>query len=411
MEHIVDINLCIDPHFKIPNIKMFSQNQPKYNYNKMCMTEIVNADLAIATQGIDTYYLGCNEVLSIVSNALKSMHLEDTIHLYALNYKNFILTANDDLSKREFVKIIRFFYEQFEHTTADSTPLSGVSRFALVLQPDRMVERALNTFFFNRDKQDNFLISKDEFQNHDHINTHSNVVELLSKAVNEKQIVPFFQGIHNNKTNKIDKYESLMRIVDENGKIYSPNYFLSVAKEYKFYNKISKMMIEEVLLTFYNRSEEFSINISLYDIQTADFRKWFLEELKVFPDPERIIIEFVETENFVEDHTYFSFINDVREVGCKIAVDDFGSGYASHARLISLKPDYIKIDGSIIKDITHKEENLIIFQSICFLAELIGASVVAEFVENAEIQSLLVKQNTAYSQGYYFAKPLPIDNI
>ncbi len=411
MSRVLEKNANIDPHYGIPNVNQYYLDLEEFQYNKMCMTEIVNADLAIATQGVETFYLGCNEVLKLVQQALEAMQLNQLIHLYAFNYRSFILVSNSDMPKSEFIRVMQFFYDQFEHTTADSTPLSGVSRFALVLQADHMIERALNTFLFNKDMQANFLVCKDELEDVSGLNINSSVVELLSKAVNNCHLVPYYQGIHNNETGCFDKYEALMRIVDENGVVHFPDCFLAVAKEYKFYNKLSRMMIQRVLDDFRNRTEEVSINISLYDIQTTEFRTWFIQELEAYNDPRRVLIEFVETENFVEDQVYFSFIQEIRSIGCQIAVDDFGAGYASYARLISLKPDYIKVDGSIIKHITKKEENLIIFRSICYLADLIGAKVVCEFVENEEIQSLICEYNAPFSQGYYFAKPKPITEI
>ncbi len=401
----------LDPHFGIPNINLYNENVIKLGYDKLCMTEIVNADAAIASQGIDVYYMGCNEVLKGVQQTLEAYGLSEVIHLYTLNYKNFILVANESLARREFIHIIKGFYEQFENTTADSTPISGVSRFALVLQSDRMVERALNTFYLNKDKQENFLFSRKEFVYSTEMEEHSNIIEILTKAINENQVVPYYQGIHNNEKGKIDRYEALMRIVDSEGHVYFPDAFLPVAKQYKFYNRISKMMIGNVLDTFRGREESISINISLYDLQTVDFRKWLLEEVKKFINPERIIVEFVETEHFIEEEIYLAFMDELRAVGCKVAVDDFGAGYASYTRIIALKPDYIKIDGSIIKDITRKDENMKVFQSICFLADLVGAKVVAEFVEDEDVQRLLMRYEIPYSQGYYFAKPIPIEGI
>ncbi len=411
MGKLINEDMCIDPHYGIPNIKQYNIDLVQKGYDKMCMTEIMNADLAIASQGIETYYAGANEVLRSVEQALEELGLNELIFIYALNYKNFIMVTNQDMPRSAFVSVIRGFYEAFEHTTADSTPISGVSRFALVLQPDRMVERALNTFYLNKDNQDNFLYSRKEFTYATEMEEHSNIIEILTKAINENQIMPYYQGIHNNHISKIDRYEALMRIVDEKGQVYFPDAFLPIAKKYKFYNRISKMMIENVLNTFRDRKEAISINVSLYDLQTKDFRSWFVEEVSKFANPDRVIIEFVETEHFIEEETYIAFMAELRKIGCKIAVDDFGAGYASYTRIIALKPDYIKIDGSIIKDITRKDENMKVFQSICFLADLVGARIVAEFVEDEDVQKMLMRYEIPYSQGYFFAKPKPISDI
>ncbi len=406
-----DVNIYMDPYFGIPNVKLYRENMKKCNYNKLCMTEIVNADLTIATVGIDTYYEGCTDVLKMVKQSLKESGLGHLIHVYAVNYKNFILVADERIKPKDFVTLMKELYARYEHATADGSEVSGVSRFAIVLESNNMIEQAISTFLQNKGSQENFLICSNDILSLDPLYEHTDVVELLTRAVNHDNIVPYYQGIHNNELGRIDKYEALMRIVDDDGTVYLPYIFLDIAKQYKFYNKISRMMIERALTEFEGRDEDVSVNISLFDIDTESFRNWFYQFLENYKSPDKIVIEFVETEDFVEDEIYFSFIKRVRSHGCKIALDDFGAGYSSYARVISLKPDFIKVDGSIIKDITTINENLTILQSICFLAHLIEAEIVAEFVDRDDVQRLLRRCEIPYSQGYYFAKPKPLEEL
>ncbi len=132
---------------------------------------------------------------------------------------------------------------------------------------------------------------------------------------------------------------------------------------------------------------------------------WFLQRLTKHTDPSKIIIEFVETENYNTNDVLTAFLREAREIGCKIAVDDFGVGFATYTSIVSLKPDIIKIDGDIIKNIDTSDENKMILDSICYMAKLIGAQMVAEFVENESIQQVVEQNNVRYSQGYHFSKP------
>ncbi len=202
-----------------------------------------------------------------------------------------------------------------------------------------------------------------------------------------------------------------MRIVDEDGKVYSPFVFMDTAKKYKYYNRISQMMIDQVLEDFKNRQETVSINVSMYDIQSSIFNTWLVDKLKNYPHPEKVIIEFVETENYQTLEVLFDFIGNIRDIGGKIAVDDFGSGYSTFTTIVSINPDYIKIDGSIIGKIVNNNNNLVILNTIKHLAEQMNTQTVAEFVENSEIQDIVKEYGVTHSQGYYFAKPLPIGEI
>ncbi len=399
----------IDPHFQLPNARQFRIDRETLGLNKLCMTEVVNADLAIATSGEDVFYKGCKEVLDMVAYSLKEHGLDQLIHLYVFNYKNFLLAANDALSAEQFSHIIKKFYDEYEYSISQGSNITGVSRFVVVLQPDDMIARAFHTMLEHRDTQENFIVAEDEIVDRTPYGDDAKVLDLINRAINSDGVVPYYQGIRNNITKRIDKYEALMRIIDEDGQVYSPFHFLDIAKKYKFYNKISQMLLNKAMDDFRDRPESLSINISLFDVQTASFRLWFLEKLKKFPDAKRITIEFVETENYQEDETLYEFIHEARAFGCKISVDDFGAGYATYAAIISLRPDFIKVDGSIVRYIAEKDENLIILQSICYMAELINASIVAEFVKDEAIQALLEENHVPFSQGFLFAKPEPLE--
>ncbi len=404
------LDVYTDANLGVANTTKLHIDLKKLNFNKLCMTYVVNADLSIAAYGEDVYYAGCRDVLKNVQTALDSFNLSEVIYLYSYNYSNFVLAASDSISKEDFLGIMKQFYKEFESSASAQVEVSGVSRFAVVLQEDRLIERALHALLNARDTQENFILTPDVFDIAENIKNDAKLLDLINFAMNEGRIVPYYQGIRNNKTGEIDKYEALMRIKDSEGKVYTPAQFLDIAKKYNIYNRLSQMMIKKVLTEFEGRDEYLSINISAYDISRETFRMWFYRKLANYSNSHRLVIEFVETENY-QDEMLFDFIEKVRSYGCNISVDDFGSGYATYTTIISLSPKYIKIDGTIIKDIAASEKNVIILRSICFMAELIGAQTIAEFVENEEIQAVLEKYGVDYSQGYLYSKPMPIEDI
>jgi len=231
------------------------------------------------------------------------------------------------------------------------------------------------------------------------------MIEKIKQAIIEDRIVPFYQAIVDNKTKKVSKYEALIRLIDRDGKVLTPNLFLKHAKKAKLYGELTKIMIEKTFKKFEKLDFEFSINLTIQDILSYTTRKFLYERLKEYKCGSRLILEIVESEGIENFEDIISFINKVKRFGCKVAIDDFGSGYSNFSYLAKLKVDFIKIDGSLIKNI-HKDENQKnIVESILLFTKKQGLETVAEFVENEEIFNVLQKLDVNYSQGYHFSKP------
>ncbi len=402
----------VDRRYQVLSYEKYLEDCAEKQFNKICMTEVVNADMMIATFGEERYVSSCKDVLQMIKGALKSLSLDTLIFVYIFNYKNFIVATNDQISNIDFENLMRGFYKQYELTTAEKTELAGVSRFVLVFGRGHMVDRAKSTLFINKKSQNNFIIETNE---RDQLleQTRKNVkmFELINYAIKNDKVVPFYQGLMCNESGEFKKYEALMRIYDAKGNLYAPGIFLESAKKLKLYLPISEIMLDKAMKDFENKESELCLNISLFDIQSAKFKEWFIDRVQKHPHPERITVEFVETENYNNMEDVIEFLCEIRKLGCKIAVDDFGVGFATYTSIISLKPDIIKIDGDIIKNLIKTSENKIILNSICYMAKLINSKIVAEFVENGAIQDIVLENEIDYSQGYHFAKPSPIDEL
>ncbi len=401
----------LDIRFALPSYAQYLKDLKEKKFTKMCMTQIVNADVMIATFGEEKYYQSCTEILELGNSAYKMMGLDKIFHVYIYTYKSFIIAANDDMSDEVFLNIMKTNYEQYELSTSTQTGQGGISRFVLVFGDD-LINHAVSTHYVNRNLQSNFIISSNERELLLEKNKKEvGVFELLSYAINTNNVIPYYQGIYNNNLNSITKFEALMRIRDKDGKIYPPGLFLDAAKKLKLYLPISKMLIDKALTDFENKNHKLGLNVSLLDIQSDDFKLWFYDRLKKFPEPSRLVIEFLETENYGANTELISFLNEVKRIGCKVAIDDFGAGFATYTAIIACKPDIIKIDGSIIKELATTQESKLILNSICYMAKLIGAEITAEFVENEEIQNVIKEHDINFSQGYYFAKPESFENL
>lgn len=235
------------------------------------------------------------------------------------------------------------------------------------------------------------------------------MTNLIREAILHDRIVPYFQPIRDNRTKKIQKYEALMRLSDQDWNIYVPGQFLDIAKDNHLYLQMSQIMIRKVLELFQQRTESVFLNLSAYDIGSKENRTFLYEMLHTLPPEarERITFEILESEKVQDFNELVTFLNDVRKLGVKIAVDDFGAGYSNFTAIIRMNPDFIKIDGDLIIDCDKDPVKQICLQAITDIARGIDAEIIAEHVKNSSEQETVESINIEYTQGYYFSKPLP----
>ncbi len=236
-------------------------------------------------------------------------------------------------------------------------------------------------------------------------------LQMVKKALEEYKIISYFQPIINNKTKQVDKYESLVRLINENNEIISPYFFLDIAKKGKYYADITKIVLKNSFDALEKTTKDITINISALDIEKDTTRKTFFKFLNQYKnDSSRIVIELLEDES-VKDFTLIkTFINDVKQYGVKIAVDDFGAGYSNFERLLDYQPDILKIDGCLIKNIENDHFSLSVVKTIVSFAKEQNIQTVAEFVENENIFNILKELGIDYSQGYFFGAPNTLES-
>jgi len=232
------------------------------------------------------------------------------------------------------------------------------------------------------------------------------ILKMLQDAIESYNIISYFQPIVNNKTKEIEKYESLVRLIDGKKNILSPYFFLESSKKSQYYAKITSIVLKNSFKALEETNMNISINFSALDIERAETREIFFKFLEEYRDEaHRIILELVEDEEIKEFEVIKEFIKGVKEYHVQIAIDDFGTGYSNFQRILEYRPDFIKIDGSLIKNIENNQLSLDIVTTIVSFAKKQKIQTIAEFVENEETYKYLCKLGVDYSQGYYFGKP------
>ncbi|MEA3383140.1 MAG: EAL domain-containing protein, partial [Campylobacterota bacterium] len=179
------------------------------------------------------------------------------------------------------------------------------------------------------------------------------VIKMVKIALDNYNIISYFQPIINNNTKEVVKYESLVRLIDEYGKILSPYEFLNISKKGYYYNKITKRVLDNSFKMLNNVTTKLSINLSTLDIEKEETREHIyllLDEYK--DDNNRLVFELLEDENVKDFQVIKDFIRNIKKRGVCIAIDDFGVGYSNFERLLEFEPDILKIDGSLIRNIT-----------------------------------------------------------
>jgi EAL domain-containing protein (putative c-di-GMP-specific phosphodiesterase class I)/GGDEF domain-containing protein len=248
-----------------------------------------------------------------------------------------------------------------------------------------------------------------ELNNKKHSIENINMLKKVKEALKNNKIRPFFQPLVDLKTKNIVKYEALVRLIDDDGKAIAPFFFLELTKKSKLYPKITKLVIEKSIEFIKKESLEVSINISYQDIKDKSTLYFISSILEINRDISHFItFELLESEQIENYDEVFNFIDLIKSYGCKLAIDDFGSGYSNFTHIFNMNPDILKLDGSLIKDINTNKNSENIVKAMIMLAKESGIQTVAEFVDSSEVDEYVTKLGIDFGQGYYYSPPKDI---
>ena len=213
-------------------------------------------------------------------------------------------------------------------------------------------------------------------------------------------------------------YELLVRLIDENGKVIPPGYFLPAAERYNLIQDIDRWVIEYVFKklainpALLEKISFLSINLSGQSLVNEKFMNFIIDQLRVNNiEGKKICFEITETSVISNMEEAIRFITTLRSHGCQFALDDFGSGLSSLRYLKTLPVNYLKIDGIFVKDIVNDPVDHVMVKSINDIGKVIGTKTIAEYVENDEIKGMLKEIGVNYAQGYGIGLPQKLDNI
>ncbi len=243
-------------------------------------------------------------------------------------------------------------------------------------------------------------------------------VTRIYRALEENKFYLYAQSIVPLDGSNDAHYELLIRMKDEDGKIISPGAFLPSAERYDLMEKLDSWVIEKTFNLLANNPDFLaqinfiSINLSGQSLAENNVLDFIVEQLdKSEIDGEKICFEITETMAIANLSNAMKFISTLKELGCRFALDDFGSGLSSFGYLKNLRVDYLKIDGMFVKDIVDDPIDHAMVKSINEIGQVMGMQTIAEFVENDVIKGMLKEIGVNYAQGYGIGKPMPFDEL
>lgn len=242
----------------------------------------------------------------------------------------------------------------------------------------------------------------------------------IIRALQEQRMVLYYQPIvhRENQGDLISHYEILIRMVDETGCLVPPGAFLPAAERFNLIATIDHWVIDTYFRWLAEHPEQLrsldlgAINLSGRSLGDETSLRYIENQLREFAiPPEKICFEITETEAIANLAKASAFISRLQDLGCRFALDDFGSGFSSYAYLKRLPVDFLKIDGLFVKDIASDPVNYAMVESINHIGHVTGRKTIAEFVENQTIVKMLSELGVDYMQGYGISRPRPIADL
>ena len=400
--------LYIDPMTGLFNKAALIKDVSEYKYPKVILMDI--DDFGKMNDYYGKYV--CDQILKQMANLIKEFAKNENMKAYCIEADRFALVEDNNDFIDRYEELAENLLDIFKGRMLSIKDENGVevddieihNTIGFALDSDQTLRKATIALKSAKSLDKDYvcyfkgLSQKDEYANQIERS------KLIQNATINDNIVPYFQPIFDEKKIPI-KYECLIRILDRDD-VISPSVFLDISKRIKRYADLEKQLIKKC---FEHLTEDpnlvLSINLSSRDMIDGDVSALVLNLLNKHNVAGRIVFEIVEDEELKSAERVSVFIERAKSMGAMIAIDDFGSGYSNFSYIIKIKPDYVKIDGSIIKDIDINKDSYAIASAIVAFAKDLGIKTIAEYVHSKEIFNVCKEIGIDEFQGFYLGLP------
>jgi len=234
------------------------------------------------------------------------------------------------------------------------------------------------------------------------------IADEVVKALNERRLVFAYQPIVHAKTREVAHHECLLRMLRPDGSVASAGQFIPAAEQLGLVRLVDRHALEMMVARLHaDPKAHLAVNVSGTTAGDPSWLQSFVSYVRANHQvAERIIVELTETAALQDFEDSARFTSNLRDMGCRVAIDDFGAGYTSFRNLQMLRVDMVKIDGSYVKGLASSPDNQIFVRTLVDLAKNFNLKTVAEWVGSEEDAQLLESFGVDYFQGFHFGEPL-----
>ncbi len=386
---IEDLKNIASPKLAILNIDDFKEINDFYGYQA--------GDFILKQLGIE----------------IKEFLTDSSYKLYKLSADEYAILSIRYIQSHEFERVISqliYYIEETPINYEDNEIYVSITA-GISLENHNILNKADMALKYAKENKKPIAYYTDKLQMKELYEKNILITRKIKDALKADRIAVYYQPIFEVRTGKISKFEALVRLVDFDKKVLMPKEFLDIAKKAKLYPEITKKVLRKTFEKFKYINKEFSINISIEDIHNREITGIIFDYLCQEDFKNRVVFEILESEGIKSYTEVSEFFKEVKKLGGKIAIDDFGSGYSNFEYILKLDVDFIKIDGSLIKNIDKDLYSQVIVETIINFAKKLGIRTVAEYVHSEEVYEMAKNLGIDYCQGYYLSPPKPFEEL
>ncbi|HYH61104.1 MAG TPA: EAL domain-containing protein [Solirubrobacterales bacterium] len=363
-----------------------------------------------------------DELIRAVANVLKAK-LRATDYLARLGGDEFAVllphSSPEEAAQaaKAILDVIRDVSLTTEHGPRRTSASIGVAPFRDLSQgagaEELLIEADIAMYDAKDAGRDRFVVFEPDRERQDALEQRLTWSNRIRKALDEERFVLHAQPICSLDPSSSEKrIELLLRMVDEGGDLIPPATFLYVAERFGMVEEIDRWVVRKAieLVAVEDQEVTVDVNLSAKSIGSDEMVELIGAELeRTGADPSRLVFEVTETAAIEQIDRAKKFARDLRSLGCGLAIDDFGSGFATFYYLKHLEFDFVKIDGEFISNLPSSSTDQLVVRSLVQIAKGMGKRTIAEFVQDDATVDLLTRLGVDYAQGFHLGRPGPID--
>jgi len=401
--------LYTDPLTDLPNRIKLIEDLKNIGSPKLA---ILNIDDFKEINDFYGYQVG-DRILKELGNRIKSLLPSSGFNVYRLSGDEFAILASRYIQSVEFERLINHIIYTIQETPIrfNDYEIHLSLTAGISLENHNILNKADMALKYAKENKKPVIYYSEKLQMKKLYEANILITKKIKEALKKERVTVFYQPILNNSTGKVEKFESLVRIIDTEGRVILPGEFLEVSKKARLYPEIAKRVIKTTFENFKQLPLSFTLNLSVKDIENREITELIFEYLSDRRYRGRVIFEILESEGMENYEEVSAFIKEVKNYGGMISLDDFGAGYSNFEYILKLDVDYIKIDASLIKTMPTDIYSQIIVETIVGFAKRLGIRTIAEFVHNEDVYEMVKDMRIDYSQGFHIGKPVPFKEI